>query len=165
MAQLYPTQLSSDCSAVIMIISSPEMWITMFPAAKNVQLKMGCRRQPAPPPPPAAQLKSFLNLIWSKKKRKLFGRSNHYRKSILQQYFFLYFKAFTQKLQNMYVVKPRIYVSQIFSFCYQKFVHFKNFWTFQIAAVYFKNLSSRNPKICSKAKKYSLSEPVEGVKN
>ena len=80
LAQLYPTQLSSDCSAVIMIISSPEMWITMFPAAKNVQLKMGCRRQPAPPPPPpASQLKSFL-ISYGQKKRKLFGRSDHYRK-------------------------------------------------------------------------------------
>ena len=75
------TQHSSDCSAVIMIISSPEMWITMFPAAKNVQLKMGCRRQPTPPPPPAAQLKSFFKISYGqKKKRKVFGRSNHYRK-------------------------------------------------------------------------------------
>ena len=88
LVQLYPTQLSSDCSAVIMIISSPEMWITMFPAAKNVQLKMGCHRQPAPPsPPPAAQLKSFLISYGQKKKLKLFGRSNHYRKVYCNNFF------------------------------------------------------------------------------
>jgi hypothetical protein len=77
-----------------MIISSPEMWITMFPAAKNVQLKMGCRSQPAPPAPPACAaatcltIEEFPNLLWSKKKLKIIGRSNHYRKvCILQQSF------------------------------------------------------------------------------
>ena len=96
-------------------------------------------------PPPACAavaatcrtVEEFLNLIWSKKKAKTFWPFKSLQESILQQFFYiLRLSPRTSKLQEyMY---PKFLVK------YQKFSHFKNFLTFQIAAVYFKNF--KNPE-------------------